>query len=253
MKQKILTAVIAVCLVGGLGLVNAYFTPGPKSPKQEKKQEEKKEDLAKVHAETKEHQHTETCQHTPPQSAAQAGAAQAKKVPAMFKVKLETTKGDVLLEVHKDWAPLGAQRFFELVQADFFKDLRVFRMVPGFAAQFGISGDPNVTMKWFSQRIEDDPPGKQSNLKGYVSFAHAGPGTRGTQLFINLGDNVQLDSMGFPPFAKVIQGMDVVEKWNSQYGETPTQTQSQISMQGNAFLDRTFPGLDSITKATIVE
>ncbi|MBI2434476.1 MAG: peptidylprolyl isomerase [Candidatus Hydrogenedentes bacterium] len=172
--------------------------------------------------------------------------------PDVFKVKLETTKGDVLVEVHKEWAPLGAQRFYDLVKAGFYNDTRLFRMVTGFVVQWGINGDPAVNEKW-DVKLKDEPV-KQSNLKGYLSFAAGGPNTRTTQMFINLGDNTQLDTYtpGFAPFGKVVEGMEVVEHFNSKYDEQPTQTQSQMRTMGNAFTDKRFPGLDSIKSASIV-
>jgi peptidyl-prolyl cis-trans isomerase A (cyclophilin A) len=177
--------------------------------------------------------------------------------PATFRVKLETTKGPVVLEVVRDWAPNGADRFYNLVKIGFYNDVAFFRVIDGFMAQFGIHGDPKVAAKWREARIADDPV-KQSNLRGFVSFATAGPNTRTTQLFINYADrNAQLDRSGFAPFARVIQGMEVVDSLYSGYGEGAPNgagpNQGLVQMQGNAYLRANFPKLDYIKTATIVE
>jgi peptidyl-prolyl cis-trans isomerase A (cyclophilin A) len=176
---------------------------------------------------------------------------------ATFRVKLETTKGPVVLEVVRDWAPNGADRFYNLVKIGFYNDVAFFRVIDGFMAQFGIHGDPKVAAKWREARIADDPV-KQSNLRGFVSFATAGPNTRTTQLFINYADrNAQLDRSGFAPFARVIQGMEVVDSLYSGYGEGAPNgagpNQGLVQMQGNAYLRANFPKLDYIKTATIVE
>jgi peptidyl-prolyl cis-trans isomerase A (cyclophilin A) len=172
----------------------------------------------------------------------------------VYKAKLETTKGDVVIEVHKEWAPLAAQRFYDLVKSGYYDDNRLFRMVPGFVVQWGINGTPSIAEKWESQRLQDEPV-KQSNTAGMVSFAMGGPNSRTTQVFINLGDNSRLDTygQGFAPFGKVIEGMEVVNSFNSKYNDNPTAYQHLMRQQGNKFTDARFPGLDSIEKATIVE
>jgi len=139
-----------------------------------------------------------------------------------------------------------------LVRRGFFTDIRIFRMVPGFVAQFGISGTPAVSAAWLDRNLKDDPP-KESNTKGMMTFAMGGPNTRTTQVFISLGDNSRLDAMKFAPFGKIIQGMEVAEAWNGEYNERPTKLQEKMHLQGNAFLDKAFPGLDTIKTATIVE
>jgi len=170
------------------------------------------------------------------------------KAPDVFQVNLDTSKGPVVIEVHRDWAPIGVDHFYALVKAGYYDGDRFFRVVPGFVVQFGISGDPATTAKWKNQNLTDDPV-KQSNTVGTVTYATAGPNTRTTQLFINLGNNAQLDSMGFAPFGKVTSGMDAVMKIYSGYGESPDQ--SQLEAQGNAYLQGQFPQLDYINKATI--
>ena len=172
-----------------------------------------------------------------------------------YKVKFATTKGDITLEVHPEWAPLGAARFRELVDAGFYTDIAFFRVLDGFVAQFGISGDPASSALWRSKSIKDDPI-HGSNTRGTVTYAMAGPNTRTTQLFINFGDNSQLDGMGFSPFAEVIEGMEVVDSLHSGYGEGAPRgrgpDQGKIQKEGNAYLKAEFPELDYITAASIV-
>ena len=176
------------------------------------------------------------------------------KAPAVFKVKMSTTKGDFVVEVHRDWAPNGADRFYNLVKQGYFTDLAFFRVVKGFMVQFGIHGDPAVSRVWRGATIQDDPTGKQSNTKGMVTFAMAGPNTRTTQIFINYADNSRLDAMGFPPFGKVVDGMKVVDAIEGVYGEGAPQgngpSQGKIQMEGNAYLKASFPKLDYLKKAT---
>jgi peptidyl-prolyl cis-trans isomerase A (cyclophilin A) len=166
----------------------------------------------------------------------------------VVKVNLDTSKGPVVIEVHRDWAPIGADHFLALVKAGFYDGDRFFRVVPGFVVQFGLNGDPAVTAKWRDAPLQDDPV-TQSNTVGTVTYATAGPNTRTTQLFINLADNQRLDSMGFAPFGKVISGMDVVQNIYAGYGENPDQ--AAIEAQGNAYLQSKFPQLDYVRKATI--
>ncbi len=172
-----------------------------------------------------------------------------QKAPEVFKAKFETSKGDFVIEVHRDWAPLGADRFYNLVQGGYYDDCRFFRVQKGFMAQFGINGDPKVQSAWAGAKIADDPV-KGSNKRGFVTYAMAGPNTRTSQLFINFGDNARLDKDGFAPFGQVVTGMDVVDKINTEYGETPNQ--GRIQAEGNAYLTKEFPRLDYIKKATIV-
>jgi peptidyl-prolyl cis-trans isomerase A (cyclophilin A) len=171
------------------------------------------------------------------------------KAPDVFDVKFATTKGDFVVQVTRAWAPLGADRIYNLVQHGFFTDAAFFRVVPGFIVQFGLSADPAVNRVWHSANIKDDPV-KQSNRPGTITFATAGPNTRTTQLFINYGNNGGLDSQGFAPFGKVTSGMDVVEKIYSGYGERPDQ--GAITNQGKAYLDKNFPNIDRIKSATVV-
>lgn len=171
----------------------------------------------------------------------------------MAKVKLECSCGDVIVEINPDWAPLGAARFLELVKDGFFSEVRFFRVVTKprpFIVQFGINGDPEVAAKWRNNRIKDDPV-KQTNAPGTLVFATAGPGTRTSQLFINLGHNAFLDGQGFSPIGKVIEGMETVEAICDEYGERPDQ--GRIQSMGNAYLKESFPNLDYIKSASIIE
>jgi len=167
----------------------------------------------------------------------------------VFKVKFECSNGTFTVECQRDWAPLGAARFEELVKEGYYNEARFFRVVPGFVVQFGIAGNPEATKKWKTNRLKDDAV-KQSNSPGTLVFATSGPNTRTTQLFINYGDNKRLDGMGFAPFGKVIDGMDVVKAICSEYGEKPSQP--RMESEGNAYLTKEFPKLDFIKSATIV-
>jgi peptidyl-prolyl cis-trans isomerase A (cyclophilin A) len=183
-------------------------------------------------------------------------AAATAKAPAVFKVKFTTTKGDFVVEVHKDWAPLGAERFYNLAKHGYFTDIAFFRVIKGFMVQFGIHGDPEMNKAWHDAKINDDPAGKHSNTRGMITFATAGPNTRTTQLFINYVDNVSLDNMGFAPFGKVLSGMDVVDKIEGQYGEGAPggrgPSQGTLQDQGNAYLKAQFPALDYIKSAKVL-
>jgi peptidyl-prolyl cis-trans isomerase A (cyclophilin A) len=169
--------------------------------------------------------------------------------PDSFTVNFETTKGTFAVQVHRAWAPLGADRFYYLVRNHFYDENRFFRVVPGFVVQWGISGNPEVTKAWTDRNIRDDSV-RQSNGRGTITFATGGPNTRTTQLFINLADNARLNRMGFSPFGRVISGMNVVDSLDAEYGETPDQ--SQIEREGNNYLTRFFPRLDEIKSARIV-
>ena len=176
--------------------------------------------------------------------------AKADKVPDQYKVKFETTCGDFVIEVHRDWAPVGADRFHELVSKGFYDECGFFRVVPGFMVQFGINGDPKIQADWRDAKIKDDKVTK-SNKKGFITFATSGPNSRTSQVFISFADNSFLDSQGFAPFGEVVEGMDVVEKINSQYKERPDQ--GEIQERGNEYLKESFPKLDFVKKATIVK
>jgi peptidyl-prolyl cis-trans isomerase A (cyclophilin A) len=171
--------------------------------------------------------------------------------PDKFKVKFDTSKGEFIVEVTRAWAPNGADRFYNLVRNGFYDNCKFFRNIEGFMVQFGINGNPKISAVMMRARIKDDPV-KQSNTRGYITYAMAGPDTRTTQLFISYGDNSRLDKDGFAPFGKVTKGMNIVESLYNQYGGKPSDSQPQIQAEGNAFLEKNFPKLDFIKTATIV-
>ena len=173
-------------------------------------------------------------------------------VPQVFRVQFQTSQGDFVVEATRAWAPHGVDRFHELVQMKYFDQGRVFRVVPGFIAQFGVHRDFNVHEKWRTMFIADDPP-QQKNLRGTLAFAKSDPGTRATEIFVNLADNKALDDQGFVPFAKVIQGMDVVDKFYSGYGEMRPEGKyidpTRVEGEANEYLVQRFPNLDFIRHA----
>lgn len=176
--------------------------------------------------------------------------------PDVYKVRFETSKGPFVVEVNRAWAPQGADRFYNLVQNRYYDDVRFFRVVSGFMAQFGLHGDPTINTAWDGASIPDDPV-VGSNTRGTMTFAMAGPNTRTTQVYINLVDNVRLDRMGFAPFGRVIEGMEVVDALHSGYGEGAPSgrgpSQGRIGSEGNAYLAAEFPELDSVVTARIVK
>lgn len=179
-------------------------------------------------------------------------AGLAETAPESFRVNFETTKGAFVVEVVRAWSPNGADRFYTLVKHGYYDDVRIFRVVPGFVAQFGLHGDPAVSSAWRNVAIMDDPV-VESNVRGTVTFAKTGaPNSRTTQLFINFGDNSRLDADGFAPFGRVVEGMDeVVDHFHSGYGEGVSQPSAQ--RQGNAYLDQNHPELDRIETAVLVD
>ncbi len=208
---------------------------------------------------------------TPPKSPAKAPAkspsagpsarllhpALAKaKAPDLYRVKFTTTKGDFVVEVNRAWAPLGADRFYNLVRIGFFTNVSFYRVVPGALIQFGAPPSPAVGKAWSTATIQDDPV-KQSNTAGAVTFAKGGPNSRTTQVFINLQDNGQYDAMGFAPFGRVTDGMDVVKSLYSGYGDMAEMggrgpSQAQVAAEGKPYLDKNFPLLDSIKSAVVI-
>jgi len=177
-------------------------------------------------------------------------AALKAKAPDIFKAQFTTTKGDFIVEVHRDWAPVGADRFYNLVKNGFYNDAAFFRVMPGFMVQFGLNAKPAVNKAWEHTSIKDDPV-KVGNKRGNVSFAAmAIPNSRTTQVFINFKENSFLDTQGFAAFGNVIEGMDVVDRIYSGYSDTPDQ--GMISTEGKAYLDKNFPKLDSVKTARIL-
>lgn len=190
-------------------------------------------------------------------SSQKAAPKKSAQAPEQFYVRFETTKGDIVLEVVRAWAPRGADRFYELIEDKFYDGSRFFRVRPKFVVQFGIHKDPKVSELWRQMKLPDDPV-RQKNLRGFVSYAKDGPGSRTTQIFINLADNAQrLDSKGFSPFARVVEGMDAVDKLYASYGEVQAlggggPDSQKIEAMGEEYLERTYPRLDKITQATLV-
>jgi peptidyl-prolyl cis-trans isomerase A (cyclophilin A) len=174
-----------------------------------------------------------------------------EKAPETFKAKFDTSKGVIVIEVHRDWAPLGADRFYNLVKNGFYDGCRFFRVLDGFMAQVGMNGDPSIQRVWGNANFRDDPV-KGSNKRGYVTFAKASaPNSRSTQFFINYGDNSRLDADGFAPFGQVVTGMDLVDMLYKGYGSSNVPDQGRITAEGNAYLMKEYPKLDFIKKATI--
>jgi len=184
-----------------------------------------------------------------------AGTFWKQSAPPVFRVSLHTTQGDFVIECHREWAPAGADRFYNLVRAGYYDESRFYRTVPNYIVQFGIAGDPAISQIWRKQTIPDDPV-RESNVRGFIGYAMTGPDTRSTQVYINLRDNSRLDSQGFAPFGKVVNGMDVVDKLYSGYGENSgggmrAGKQDKMFEEGNAYLDHEFPKLDKLLKAAL--
>jgi cyclophilin family peptidyl-prolyl cis-trans isomerase len=181
-----------------------------------------------------------------------------RTAPDLFKVRFETSKGIMVIEVHRDWSPHGVDRFYNLVLAGYYDEDRFFRVIRGRWAQFGINGDPRIASTWRTQTIPDDPR-RESNVRGTIAFAFAVPNGRTTQLFINLRDNSKThDSEPFVPFGKVIEGMDVTDTLNAEYGEESGSgiragKQEPLFKDGNAYLESHFPRLDYIKRAAVIE
>ncbi len=177
--------------------------------------------------------------------------AAADQAPETYKVLFETSKGDFTVEVHREWSPNGADRFHKLVETGFYDDCRFFRVLPGFMVQWGINGDPEIQKNWVKANIKDDRV-TQSNQRGFITYAKSSQrNSRTSQVFINFGDNARLDADGFAPFGQVVDGMDIVDAINAQYREQPDQ--SLVQENGNAYLNKNFPKLDFIKKASIVK
>jgi len=188
---------------------------------------------------------------SPPPALLKPGKLNAKS-PQLYSVKFHTTKGDFVVDVHRTWAPLAAQRFYNLVKNGFYDNAKFFRVVPNFVVQFGISPYPTVSKAWNNATIKDDTPSGVTNGRGAVTFASAGPNTRTTQIFVNMRNNSFLDNQGFTPFGSIASGIDVLTKLYSGYGDKPTPRQGEMMTQGNAFLEKNYPKLDAIKSAKII-
>ena len=206
-----------------------------------------------------------SCRYASPFGCRQEGPDPSKPAPDSFRVAFATSKGQFDVMARKAWAPIGVDRFYTLVQSKYYDDVRFFRVVNGFVAQFGMSGDPKLTDEW-QRRCMADEPVQHSNSRGTVSFARGGPGTRSVQLFVNLRDNPVLDSLsgfGFPPIGEVVAGMDVVDSLYWGYGDGAPRSgpqfgregpdQDSIAARGNAYLDAGWPKLDRIKTARVVQ
>jgi peptidyl-prolyl cis-trans isomerase A (cyclophilin A) len=184
---------------------------------------------------------------------AQPSAAQVtdEQAPATFRARFETSQGPFVIEVHREWAPLGADRFYTLVKRGFYNDARFFRVLNGFMAQFGLSGDPKIQGEYALANLLDEPA-TQSNLRGFVSFAkESSPNTRYTMVFVNYKDNSYLDADGFAPFGQVVSGMEILDKLYSGYGRQNVPDQRRIKSEGNAYLAADYPKLDFVKTARI--
>ncbi|MDB4778111.1 peptidylprolyl isomerase [bacterium] len=178
-----------------------------------------------------------------------------EEAPAEFKVKIVTTKGNIVLKVNREWSPNGADRFYNMVKIGYFEDIAIFRAIEGFMFQFGIHGDPKVSAEWRKAMIDDDPSVEGvSNQKGFITFAKSGdPNSRSVQFFINLGDNGRLDDMGFTPFGQVVEGMEIAEQINTEYGENKRGEQGKLQRNGNSYIKGVAPNIDFIKSISLIE
>ena len=183
-----------------------------------------------------------------PAAGLQNPAALKEKAPGIYKARFDTTRAPFVIEVHRDWAPIGADRFYNLVKNGFYDGCAFFRVVPYFMVEFGINGNPAVQAAWRTATIDDDPV-KVSNKRGYVTFSAFGKNTRTTQVFINYRNNATLDAQGFAPFGEIVEGMDAVSTINPEYREQASQ--QRIQLEGNAYLRKEFPRMNFVRTATI--
>jgi peptidyl-prolyl cis-trans isomerase A (cyclophilin A) len=238
MKSPIHHAALALALSLSLNFITSAQTPATTAPKQS--------------TTTKKPASSTTATHSTYDRALLHPTLLKDKAPDTYVVKFVTTRGDFTITVTRAWAPLGADRFYNLVKHHFYDNIVVFRAVPNFVTQFGISSYPPVSAAWKKTEFKDDPV-SQTNKKGSIVFATAGPNTRTTQVFINLKDNGPLDKSGFAPFGTVDgDGMKVVEMFYDQYGDSAGIDQEQIEKTGKPYLDKNFSKLDVIKSATII-
>lgn len=271
MKRNLVTLIVAAVMVGVFFVGNSYFSPARVTEAKMREAKEAQEKIAKADAEAKKAKGEAQMAKLKEEEAAKAAATPATPtvaapaaaptpveviaewpaaMPEVYKVRFETTKGDFIIECRKDWAPLGAERFYQLCKEGYYNNSAFFRVVPGFVVQFGLAADPAVTAIWSAQEMPDDPV-KQTNAPGTVTFASRGPNTRTTQVFINYGDNKRLDGMGFQVFGKITQGLEVATSITSQYGEKPNQ--ALITSQGDAYISKFFPEIDKIKHVSLVK
>lgn len=262
MSKKLAALAVAILLVAGVTVYTMFFSQPRLTSAQQQKALESQRQLDEAKAKTAQAAApapaTQASESTPaPQAATPATPAPApaetwpEKAPDLFKVKFACSMGDFVIECHKDWAPIGVERFYELVKSGFYNEGRFFRVVPDFVVQFGLPADPSLAAKWRTQNLKDEPV-KQGNTAGTITFAKTNaPNSRTTQIFINLKDNAQLDGMGFAAFGKVTEGMDMVNKINPEYGGNPRQ--DMIQNMGNEYLKQAFPRLDYVKSVTLVK
>ncbi|MBP8130083.1 MAG: peptidylprolyl isomerase [Candidatus Hydrogenedentes bacterium] len=243
MMKKVVPVIVALAVLVGVAWFNYVFRPSRLTYAQLQQQAVAEQRLAEAAG--------EQATPAPETTAADSSPAQTwpAEAPEVFQVQFECSNGTFVIECRKKWAPLGAQRFYDLVRKQFYDGAAFFRVVPGFVVQFGMPADPRVGAQWVGSEIPDDPV-LETNAVGTVSFASRGENTRTTQVFINLGKNDQLDGMGFAPFGKVVKGMDVVTAINAEYELRPDQ--GRIRTEGAAYLKANFPRLDIIHHATLV-
>ena len=180
------------------------------------------------------------------------------KSPEKFSATFKTSKGDFIIEVYRKWSPMGADRIYQLIRSGFFSNALFFRVEPDFVVQFGISANYAANRFWDPRKLPDEPA-LQKNSKSTIAFARGGRNDRATQIFINMADNAKLDTAfrngvkGYTPFGKVVKGMDVITRLNNRYGKKPATIQDSLYKYGNAYFEQTFPGLDKIISATILQ
>ena len=256
MKRNAITMLGVVAIIAAIVVVRSFFEQNISTAAQEEAAAAAEENLV------------EAAEITEEAKAAEAAAAESagapvpqdvtgfqeiewpESVPDMFHVKFETTAGPFVIASYESWAPDGHKRFFELCKLGFFNESGFFRVVPGFVVQFGLAADPKMTAQFKSKTLKDDPV-RKSNQRGKITFATSGKNSRTTQLFINYGDNANLDGMGFSPFGEVAIGMENVDKITSEYGEGPQQ--GAITSQGTPYLKQNFPNLDFIQRVVMVK
>lgn len=259
MKQKIVTLLGVVVMIGAIVLVRSVFEKDVITEAKEKAAEEAKENLAEAAEITEEAKAAEAASPAEEASAPavtdiegfEAIAEWPDAAPEVFRVKFDTSVGPFVIESHQSWAPIGHARFYELCKVGFFNEARFFRVIHGFMVQFGLAADPKMSAQYAESNLMDEPV-RKSNQRGKVTFAKSSmPNSRSSQLFINYGDNARLDSDGFSPFAEVVFGMENVEKITDKFGEQPRQ--DYIRSKGNEYLKKLFPELDYIKTVTLVK
>lgn len=242
-RRRLITIGIIAAFGGGFVAIN-NMQPGRVSEEREAEADEVQEQIEKA-----EQVEAELIAKAAVEEEA-AAVEEAQELDGPFLVELECSNGTIVVELHPEWAPIGVRRFKRAVEEGVYDEARFFRVIPGFVVQFGIPGDPEIAQKWMDNGIQDEPV-LESNARGTLTFAKSSaPNSRTTQMFINLGDNTNLDRMGFSAIGKVVKGMEIVDAITPEYGESPDQ--GMIQSRGNAYLKEYFPNLDFVKKATIL-